>query len=120
MIDVTVSQAPASLRGNRLIQGFLNILGRLIAGRLTVVLPDGATYELTSNATTRPHAVIRVHRWRALRRLTTRGEACIRTFRICMPIGVNFSFWLPRVTVIVPVSNCRSSTRNTSGLTRPC
>ena len=74
MSDVTVPQAAASSRGNRLIQGFLNILGRLIAGQLTVVLPDGATYELTSNATTLPHAVIRVRRWRALRRLTARGD----------------------------------------------
>jgi cyclopropane-fatty-acyl-phospholipid synthase len=61
-------------RANRLIQGFLNIISRLIAGRLTLIFPDGATYELSSGSTPVPHAVIRIQRWRAVRRLTTQGD----------------------------------------------
>ncbi len=74
MVDVTVSSASDRPRGNRLIQGVLNVVSRLIAGRLTITLPDGATYQLSSNTATGPHAIIRVRRWRALRRLTTRGD----------------------------------------------
>ena len=61
-------------RGNRLIQAFLNVLSRLVVGRLTVVLPDQSTYDLPGAGAEGPHATVRVHRWRAVRRLMAEGD----------------------------------------------
>jgi len=64
---------PAAYRGNRLIQAFISALKRLAAGSLTLIMPDGSAYNLSGNAPG-PHAVIKIHRWRALRSLLTRGD----------------------------------------------
>lgn len=61
-------------RGNILIQKFLSVVSRLSAGRLTLVMPDGSEYELSSNTEAGPHAVIHVRNWRALRRFLTQGD----------------------------------------------
>ena len=61
-------------RGNRLIQAFLNVLSRLVVGRLTVVLPDQSTYDLPGAGAEGSHATVRVHRWRAVRRLMAEGD----------------------------------------------
>src|SRR6185312_13785581 len=60
--------------GNRFIQSFLNVLSRLAAGRLTLIMPDRSVYSLDSKTGTGPHAVIKINRWRALRRFMTEGE----------------------------------------------
>ncbi|TAL00522.1 MAG: class I SAM-dependent methyltransferase [Rhodospirillaceae bacterium] len=65
---------PAAHRGNRLIQAFINVVSRLAAGSLTLVMPDGGTYELPGSGVPGPHAVLKIHRWRALRRLLTQGD----------------------------------------------
>jgi len=61
-------------RGNRLIQAFINVLSRLESGALTVILPDGSTYALSSNSAPGPHATLKINRWRALSRLLTQGD----------------------------------------------
>ncbi|MDX2225177.1 MAG: cyclopropane-fatty-acyl-phospholipid synthase family protein [Rhodospirillaceae bacterium] len=65
---------PAHRRGNILIQKFLSVVSRLTAGRLTLVMPDGTEYELSSNTEAGPHAVIHVRNWRALRRFMAQGD----------------------------------------------
>src|SRR5579871_5403425 len=65
---------PAAHRGNRLIQAFINVVSRLAAGSLTLVLPDGSTYEILGSGAPGPHAVLKIHRWRALHRLLTQGD----------------------------------------------
>jgi cyclopropane-fatty-acyl-phospholipid synthase len=76
--------------GNRFIQRCIDVVSRLEAGTLTVVMPDGSEYQLTSNGVPRagnardsnngdlpppgPNAVIRVNRWRALRKFLTQGD----------------------------------------------
>src|SRR5438874_2297886 len=64
----------ATRRGNRLIQAFVTVLSDLKAGTLTLIMPDDSTYVLPGDGTPGPHAVIRIKRWRALRRLTTQGD----------------------------------------------
>jgi len=68
------SMATATHRGNRLIQAFINVLSKLSTGALTLIMPDGSTYELRGAHALGPHAIIRFHRWRALRHLLTRGD----------------------------------------------
>ncbi len=60
--------------GNRFIQRGLDIVGRLAAGQLTLVLPDGSKYKLSGSGTPGPHAIIQVNRWRAVRKFTTQGD----------------------------------------------
>ncbi|MBL8644785.1 MAG: class I SAM-dependent methyltransferase [Rhodospirillaceae bacterium] len=61
-------------RGNPLIQKALNVVGRLQTGRLSVTMPDGSAYELSSNTDHGPHAVVHIRRWRALRRFWSQGD----------------------------------------------
>ena len=72
MSDIAITSAPR--RGNRLIQATLNIVSRLVTGRATVSMPDGSTYEISSETTHGPHAVINVRHWRAIRRLMAEGD----------------------------------------------
>ena len=65
---------PATRRGNFLIQKAFSVASRLCAGRLTVVMPDGAEYEASSNTEHGPHAVLRINRYRALSRFITEGD----------------------------------------------
>jgi cyclopropane-fatty-acyl-phospholipid synthase len=67
------SRAPADHHGNRFVQKFLDVIGNLSAGRLTLITPDGASY-VFAGAMPAPEAVIRIHRWRAVRRFLTEGE----------------------------------------------
>lgn len=60
--------------GNRFIQKCLDVVSRLVVGRLTLVLPDGAQYTLSSPGGDSPAAVITVRRWRAIRKFLTQGE----------------------------------------------
>ncbi|MBY0509367.1 MAG: cyclopropane-fatty-acyl-phospholipid synthase family protein [Rhodospirillaceae bacterium] len=60
--------------GNRVIQKVINIVSRLVSGRMSLILPDGSRYELASNGAPGPHAVIRVKRWRAVRKFLTQGD----------------------------------------------
>ncbi|MCB2108264.1 MAG: class I SAM-dependent methyltransferase [Rhodobacteraceae bacterium] len=60
--------------GNVLIQKFLSVVSRLTAGRLTLIMPDGAEYELSSNTEHGPHAIIHIRKWRAVRRFMTQGD----------------------------------------------
>ena len=60
--------------GNRFIQRFLDILSRLVAGQLTLILPDGSSYTLNRGGAPGPHAVIRINRWRAVRKFVTQGD----------------------------------------------
>jgi cyclopropane-fatty-acyl-phospholipid synthase len=66
--------SPVAHPGNRLVQAFINVISRLVAGRLTLILPDGASYELSSEQAPGPHAIIHIRRWRAVRALMTRGD----------------------------------------------
>ena len=73
----TQSQRPfeaGSHVGNPVIQKALNIVGRLVAGQITLIMPDGSNYLLSSNDAPGPHAVIRVKRWRAVRKFLTQGD----------------------------------------------
>ena len=72
MNDIATSPPPH--RGNRLIQAFLNVLSHLVAGRITIVLPDNATYDIASDGTEGPHARIFIRNFRAMRRLMTEGD----------------------------------------------
>ena len=72
MSEIVITSAPR--RGNRLIQATLNIVSRLVTGRATVSMPDGSTYEIASETTHGPHAVINVRHWRAIRRLMAEGD----------------------------------------------
>src|SRR4051812_44019765 len=69
-----MDHAQATRVGNRFIQGFLNVLSRLAAGRLTLIMPDRSVYSLDSKTGTGPHAIIKVNRWRAVRRFMTDGD----------------------------------------------
>ncbi len=60
--------------GKRFIQRCISIVSRLDSGRLTVIMPDGAHYELSGNGAGGPHAVITIVRFRAVRRFLTQGE----------------------------------------------
>jgi cyclopropane-fatty-acyl-phospholipid synthase len=72
--DTGAIPGSANFRGNRLIQAFINVFSRLESGALTIILPDGSTYELSGNRAAGPHATLKVNRWRALRRLMTQGD----------------------------------------------
>ena len=74
---------PVGRAGNRFVQRALDILSRLAAGSLTLILPDGAVYNLKGRnldqpsgeqKTRQPHAVIQVNRWRAVRKFLTEGD----------------------------------------------
>ena len=65
---------PEAHRGNRLIQAFVNVVNRLVAGSATVILPDGSTYELASGGAPGPHATVTIRRWRAVRRFMAQGD----------------------------------------------
>jgi len=60
--------------GNRVIQKVINVVGRLVTGHLTLVLPDGASYSLSSGTDNGPRAVINVVRWRAVRKFMAQGD----------------------------------------------
>jgi len=68
MTDVTTHS------GNRIIQRAIDVVGRLVVGDLTLILPDGSQYKLPSNSNTGPHAVVRIARWRAVRKFLTQGD----------------------------------------------
>ncbi len=72
MTDIAMTSAPR--RGNRLIQAFLNVLSHLVAGRVTVALPDQSTYDIAGDGSEGPHAHIHIRNWRAVRRLMTEGD----------------------------------------------
>jgi len=73
---ITANDVPeqATHRGNFIIQKAVSVASRLSVGRMTVVMPDGATYELSSNTAEGPHAVLYVRRYRALSRFVTEGD----------------------------------------------
>ncbi len=60
--------------GSRVIQKFLDVVGRLTAGAIDLILPDGARYTLTSNGAPGPRVTMRINRWRAVRKFLTQGE----------------------------------------------
>jgi cyclopropane-fatty-acyl-phospholipid synthase len=68
------SAAAMTVPGNRMIQAFINVVSRLVAGTLTLVMPDGSSYVLSSSGAPGPHATIMVRRWRALRQFLTAGD----------------------------------------------
>ncbi|MBM3513753.1 MAG: class I SAM-dependent methyltransferase [Alphaproteobacteria bacterium] len=72
--DVRTSKTAAVKRGNRLVQKAISVVSRLKVGRLTVIMPDGSQYELSSNSQEGPRAIVEIHRWRALRRFVTEGD----------------------------------------------
>jgi cyclopropane-fatty-acyl-phospholipid synthase len=59
---------------NRIIQKTIDVVGRLTVGDFTVILPDGSHYKISSNSNSGPHAVVRIIRWRALRKFLTQGD----------------------------------------------
>ncbi len=61
-------------RGNRIIQKGIDVVGRLMIGNLTVCLPDGSVYKLSSGGAQGPHAVIRINQTRAIRKFLTQGD----------------------------------------------
>ncbi len=61
-------------RGNPLIQKAINVVSRLETGRLSITMPDGSEYEMSSNTNHGPHAVVHIRRWRALRRFWSQGD----------------------------------------------
>ena len=65
---------PTHRVGNRFIQRFLDVVSRLEAGSLTITMPDGSQYNLTSGGVPGPHADVRVVRWRALSKMLTQGD----------------------------------------------
>jgi cyclopropane-fatty-acyl-phospholipid synthase len=60
--------------GNPVIQKFINIVSKLVAGEISLILPDGSEYRLTSNGAPGPHTAIRINRWRAVRKFLTQGD----------------------------------------------
>jgi cyclopropane-fatty-acyl-phospholipid synthase len=70
----TTRYEPVVHRGNVLVQKAISVVSRLRVGRFTVILPDGAEYELSSNAAEGPHAEVHIRRWRAVRRFVTEGD----------------------------------------------
>jgi cyclopropane-fatty-acyl-phospholipid synthase len=69
-----MDHAQATHVGNRFIQSFLNVLSHLATGRLTIIMPDQSAYGLDSKTGAGPHAIIKVNRWRAVRRFMTEGD----------------------------------------------
>jgi len=63
-----------SHQGNAVMQTLINIISRLVTGRISLILPDGSEYKMTSTGATGPHAIIRINRWRAVRRFLTQGD----------------------------------------------
>ncbi len=74
MNNATQNSRGVSRVGNRFIQRCLDVVSRLEAGSLMVVMPDGSSYNITSGGVPGPDAVIRVSRWRALRKFMTQGD----------------------------------------------
>ena len=72
--DVTPRREAVTRSGNRLVQKAIDVVGRLVVGDFTVILPDGSTYRLSSNTGRGPHAVVRIVRWRCLRKFITQGD----------------------------------------------
>jgi len=60
--------------GNRIVQKALDVVGRLVVGEFTVILPDGSSYRLSSNSGRGPHAIVHILRWRCVRRFLTQGD----------------------------------------------
>ncbi|HCX14950.1 MAG TPA: SAM-dependent methyltransferase [Rhodospirillaceae bacterium] len=63
-----------SSSGNQFIQKWIGIVSQLDAGRLTIIMPDSSQYELQGKNTSTPHAIIKIVRFRAIRRFLTQGE----------------------------------------------
>ena len=60
--------------GNRIIKKAVDVVGRLVVGDFTVILPDGSAYKLSSNTGRGPHAVVQIVRWRCIRKFLTQGD----------------------------------------------
>ena len=60
--------------GNAIIQKVINVVGRLVAGQIALILPDGSEYKLAGDGAPGPHAVIRIKRWRAVRKFLAQGD----------------------------------------------
>jgi len=60
--------------GHPVIQKFLSTVSRLDAGEIDLILPDGSTYKLSSGGAPGPQIVMRVKRWRAVRKFLTQGD----------------------------------------------
>jgi len=60
--------------GNRIVQKALDVVGRLVVGEFTVILPDGSSYRLSSNSGRGPHAIVHILRWRCVRKFLTQGD----------------------------------------------
>ena len=60
--------------GNRIIQKTIDVVGRLVVGEFTVILPDGSVYKLSSDTGSGPHAIVRIVRWRCIRKFLTQGD----------------------------------------------
>ena len=70
-----VSHPDARTRsGNRIIKKAVDVVGRLVVGDFTVILPDGSAYKLSSNTGRGPHAVVQIVRWRCIRKFLTQGD----------------------------------------------
>lgn len=76
MTDAAFSNANTSRDrlGHPVVQRFMNIVSRLDAGEIDLILPDGSTYKLTSHGKPGPHADIRINRWRAVTKFLTQGD----------------------------------------------
>jgi len=77
MTDTTSGDSPPNVKrdfSNRIIQRAINVVGRLTTGDFTVILPDGATYKLSSNTGRGPNAIVRIIRWRCVRKFLTQGD----------------------------------------------
>ena len=77
MTDTTSGDTPTRVKhafSNRIIQQAINVVGRLTTGDFTVILPDGATYKLSSNTGRGPHAIVHIIRWRCVRKFLTQGD----------------------------------------------
>ena len=70
----TAAKSDVVHRGNPLIQKAINVVSRLETGRLSITMPDGSEYEMSSASGQGPHAVVHIRRWRALRRFWTQGD----------------------------------------------
>lgn len=60
--------------GHPVIQKFLNTVSQLDAGEIDLTLPDGSTYKLSSDGAPGPQIVMRIKRWRAVRKFLTQGD----------------------------------------------
>ena len=70
----TLTNETGSHVGNPVIQKFINIVSRLAAGEIDLILPDRSTYKLSSNGAPGPHVIMRINRWRAVRKFLTQGD----------------------------------------------